>query len=106
MAGSLGQKAALSDSNALREAPAKGSFSFDAYRCTKCHACEVACAVWHDADPPAGGFRRIDEEESGSYPNVTRTFKLVTLPGCDRCASAGCSPRCALTCPTGALRFE
>ena len=74
-------------------------FDFEPMRCVKCHACEVACAMWHDG----AGHRFVEEVESGKYPDVTREFRSVAQRGCDLCADSGGNPRCALTCPTGAL---
>ena len=83
-------------------AAVRGRFSFDAQLCTKCHACEVACAMWHEDGP----FRIVEECEAGAFPVVGRTFTSRPLSGCDLCATAGGSPRCAGACPTGALQFR
>lgn len=81
-------------------------FMFDGALCSKCHSCEVACAVWHQLPAGEEGFRRVEEIEVGAFPFVRRLFTSKALAGCDLCKDCGGSPRCAQTCPTGALRFE
>ena len=81
-------------------------FSFDPELCTKCYACVVACRQWHEIPIDKPAYREITEVEEGTFPQVTRRFATRARKGCDLCQSAGGNPRCALTCPTAALRYE
>ena len=78
-------------------------FAFDAALCTACHSCEVACAVWHGLMHGEQGYRVIEEVWDGEFPHAAQDVKARVRPGCDLCASVGSRPRCALSCPTGAL---
>lgn len=80
-------------------------FAFDATMCAACHSCEAACAVWHGLAHGEQGYRVIEEAWSGEFPHARQSIKTRVRPGCDLCASAGGRPRCALACPTGALRL-
>jgi len=66
----------------------------DLRRCIGCQACTVACKA--EADIPLGVTRSwVEYVESGTYPNVKRTF----LPRqCQVCSQ----PECIKLCPTGA----
>lgn len=80
-------------------------FEFDETLCIKCWACEVACKAWHDIPANEMGYRVVEETDEGTFPDVKRHFRSIARSGCDLCASNGGRPRCALTCPTGALRW-
>ena len=81
-------------------------FAHDPALCTGCHACEVACAIWHGIVDGGRGYRYVKEEQTGVFPAVTRRFVAGVRRGCDLCATNGGSPRCASTCPTGALTYR
>lgn len=81
------------------------TFAFDEARCLYCHACEVACAQWHSIPAGQCGFRVIERSETGTFPHASVGYRARVLPGCDRCASAGGSPRCAAACATHALTY-
>ena len=72
-------------------------FSFDADRCLKCRACEIACLQWHGIKAGTIKLRRVEETASGTFPNVKRTFRSVS---CRHCAKAPC----AAACPSGAIQ--
>jgi anaerobic dimethyl sulfoxide reductase subunit B (iron-sulfur subunit) len=71
-------------------------FSFDAQRCLKCWACEVACKQWHGINAGGLKLRRVEEVTRGVFPNVTRTFLSLSCRHCAR-------PRCAASCVSGAI---
>ncbi|MFZ5823934.1 MAG: 4Fe-4S dicluster domain-containing protein [Bacillota bacterium] len=66
----------------------------DLTKCTGCTACTVACKAENKL-PPGVVYRPVMEQESGTFPNVSRSF----LPRpCMQCES----PPCAKVCPVGA----
>ncbi len=71
------------------------AFYYDANRCVKCHACEIACKSIHNVE--AGiQWRKVSESWSGAFPAVRRTFLSLA---CMHCAV----PACGAVCPTGAI---
>ncbi len=66
----------------------------DLDRCVGCQTCTAACRH-ANATAPAVQWRRVLDIETGTYPNVARTFVPV---GCQHCAD----PPCLKVCPTGA----
>ncbi len=66
----------------------------DLRKCVGCHACTIAC-IAENKLPPGVVYRPVLEQESGTYPNVTRRF--VPRP-CMQCEDPPCTP----VCPTGA----
>jgi phenylacetate-CoA ligase len=66
----------------------------DIERCVGCQTCTAACRH-ANATAPSVQWRRVLDIETGSYPNVARTFVPV---GCQHCAE----PPCLKVCPTGA----
>lgn len=62
----------------------------DLRKCVGCHACTVAC-IAENKLPPGVVYRPVVEEESGSYPNVARTF---TPRPCMQCDNPPCVPVC------------
>ena len=66
----------------------------DLERCVGCQTCTAACRHTN-ATAPSVQWRRVLDIETGSYPNVGRTFVPV---GCQHCAD----PPCMHVCPTGA----
>jgi anaerobic dimethyl sulfoxide reductase subunit B (iron-sulfur subunit) len=72
------------------------SFYFEADRCLKCWACEIACQQWHGIKAGTVKLRRVLEVTSGTFPNVTRTFFSLS---CRHCAKAPC----VAVCPNGAI---
>lgn len=81
-------------------------FHFDPDLCIKCHACEVACAIWHDIPAGEPGYRVVVETNEGEFPGQTRDFKAKITKGCDVCKNAGGYPHCVATCPTQALTYD
>lgn len=71
-------------------------FSFDTERCIKCWACEVACKQWNGIKAGTIARRKVHEVESGTFPDVMRTFVSMS---CMHCAE----PACAAVCPAGAI---
>ena len=70
-------------------------FFYDAGRCVQCHTCELACKSAHDLEPGVK-WRRVTENWSGDYPDVTRTFLSMACMHCEK-------PACAAVCPAGAI---
>jgi Fe-S-cluster-containing dehydrogenase component len=71
-------------------------FYVDTTRCIKCWACVVTCKQWHGIRANTVSRRRVDEENSGSFPQVTRTFTSLSCMHCEE-------PACVAICPSGAL---
>ncbi len=68
--------------------------SIDLQRCTGCQACTLAC-INENKLPPGVVYRPVLENDSGTFPNVTKQF----LPRpCMQCANPPCVP----VCPVGA----
>lgn len=62
----------------------------DLRKCFGCHACSVACKAQQDV--PLGVWRSwINVTESGTYPNVQRSFLPVL---CNHCENPPCVPVC------------
>ena len=68
----------------------------DLERCVGCQTCTAACRH-ANATAPAVQWRKVLDVETGSFPNVSRTFVPV---GCQHCAD----PPCMHVCPTAATR--
>jgi molybdopterin-containing oxidoreductase family iron-sulfur binding subunit len=66
----------------------------DLRRCVGCQSCTVACIVENKL-PPGVVYRVVLQEDSGSYPNVGRTFTPRPCMQCD-------NPPCVPVCPVGA----
>ena len=68
----------------------------DLRRCVGCQTCTAACKH-ANATPPGVQWRRVLDIETGTYPDVKRSFVPV---GCMHCAN----PPCMHVCPTTATR--
>jgi len=68
----------------------------DLERCVGCQTCTAACRH-ANATSPAVQWRKVLDVESGTYPQVSRTFVPV---GCQHCAE----PPCMNVCPSTATR--
>jgi phenylacetyl-CoA:acceptor oxidoreductase subunit 1 len=68
----------------------------DLERCVGCQTCTAACRH-ANATSPAVQWRKVLDIESGTYPNVHRTFVPV---GCQHCEE----PPCMEVCPSTATR--
>ncbi len=66
----------------------------DLRKCAGCHACTIGC-VAENKLPPGVVYRPVMEEESGTYPNVTRKFLPRPCMQCDQ-------PPCTEVCPVSA----
>ena len=65
-------------------------FVIDHSRCIGCHACTVACKAENDV--PLGNFRTwVKYTESGSFPEVRRSFAVLR---CNQCTQAPCVEIC------------
>ena len=62
----------------------------DLRKCVGCHACTIAC-VAENKLPPGVVYRPVLEEETGTYPHVTRRF--IPRP-CMQCENPPCVPVC------------
>jgi Fe-S-cluster-containing dehydrogenase component/formate-dependent nitrite reductase membrane component NrfD len=68
-------------------------FIIDQSRCIGCHACTVACKSENDV--PLGDFRTwVKYTESGSFPQVKRSFTVLR---CNQCTAAPCVEICPVT---------
>ena len=63
--------------------------------CIGCRACEIACKDKNGL-PPGPRFRRVQEIEGGTYPEV---YAYKVNMSCNHCAEPACLP----ACPTGAI---
>ena len=66
----------------------------DLRRCVGCQTCTAACRH-ANATPPGVQWRKVLDVESGTFPNVRRTFVPT---GCMHCAD----PPCMSVCPSTA----
>lgn len=66
----------------------------DLRRCIGCNACTVACKE-EKGTPPSVFYTRVYEEESGTYPRVSKRFIPLL---CNHCKDAPCEQ----VCPTKA----
>ena len=66
----------------------------DLRKCTGCNGCVNACRS-ENALPPGVVYRAVIEEETGSYPNVSRKFLPKPCMQCD-------NPPCVAVCPVEA----
>jgi Fe-S-cluster-containing dehydrogenase component len=67
----------------------------DVGRCTGCYACVVACKSENSTRPEVSWIR-IQEDEEGEYPQVSRRYTPLL------CTQCGEMP-CAKVCPSGAI---
>jgi len=67
----------------------------DESRCTGCYACVVACKA-ENSTRPGISWIRIQEEEKGEYPEVSKRYTPLL------CLQCGKMP-CAKVCPPGAI---
>ncbi len=67
----------------------------DATRCTGCYACVVACKA-ENSTRPGISWIRIQEDEKGEYPEVSRGYTPLL------CVQCGEMP-CGRACPWGAI---
>ncbi|MBI4232875.1 MAG: 4Fe-4S dicluster domain-containing protein [Chloroflexi bacterium] len=66
----------------------------DLAACNGCNTCTLTCKV-KNGTPPGIFWRRVLEQEVGSFPSVRRIFLPLS---CMHCAN----PPCETVCPTGA----
>jgi anaerobic dimethyl sulfoxide reductase subunit B len=69
----------------------KYQFIFNADRCIKCWACEIACQQWKGIPVGMLKLRKVVEETSGTFPEVTRKFFSLS---CRHCEDAPCADAC------------
>lgn len=79
---------------ALNKPQVRWGMVIDRKRCVGCRACMTACKA-ENHTPPGVVYNVVMEEESGTFPYVTRQF--LARP-CMQCAV----PSCTAVCPTGA----
>ena len=70
----------------------------DLRRCVGCQTCTAACKL-ANATPPGVQWRQVLDMETGTYPQVKRTFVPV---GCMHCAD----PPCEHVCPSTATKIR
>jgi phenylacetyl-CoA:acceptor oxidoreductase subunit 1 len=70
----------------------------DLRRCVGCQTCTAACKH-ANATPPGVQWRQVLDMETGTYPQVQRTFVPV---GCMHCAD----PPCETVCPSTATKIR
>ncbi len=68
----------------------------DLRRCVGCQTCTAACRI-ANGTPPGVQWRRVLDMETGTYPDVRRTFVPV---GCMHCED----PPCMQVCPSTATQ--
>lgn len=73
---------------------ARWGMVIDLRKCVGCQTCTITCKQTNNL-PPGVYWRRVEDAETGTYPDVERTF----LPmGCMHCSE----PPCLDACPTTA----
>ena len=65
--------------------------AIDLGRCTGCYACMVACKS-ENSTLPGVSWIRIDKEEQGEFPKVTRSYVPML---CMQCSETPCAQACA-----------
>ncbi len=71
-------------------------FFFDASRCIKCWACEVACKQWNGIKAGTLARRKVREYGEGTFPDANRLFVSQACNHCEK-------PACVEVCPVGAI---
>lgn len=72
---------------------ARWGMVIDLRKCVGCQTCTITCKQMNNL-PPGTFWRRVADCETGTYPNVERTF----LPmGCMHCSDAPCLEVCPTT---------
>lgn len=72
---------------------ARWGMVIDLRKCVGCQTCTITCKQTNNL-PPGVFWRRVADCETGTYPNVQRTF----LPmGCMHCSDAPCLEVCPTT---------
>lgn len=74
---------------------ARYGLAIDLSRCTGCYACMIACKS-ENSTLPGVFWIRIEENEEGEFPKVSKTWTPML---CMQCAEMPC----AQVCPTGAI---
>ncbi len=72
----------------------KWGMLIDVSKCIGCHACRISCQNQNELKVREY-YNRIEEQESGRFPNYNRRFLPVQCQHCD-------NPPCVKVCPTGA----
>lgn len=67
-------------------------WKYDMGKCTGCHSCTVACRMEQNWPEPVK-FRWVTAVESGSYPNLQKTF---FSSACYHCEDPACMNACDL----------
>lgn len=71
-------------------------FYFNMQRCIGCGACQIACKDKFDIQVAGPRPRRVDNFESGDFPNCSMFTTSIACNHCD-------NPACTEACPTGAM---
>ena len=58
-------------------------FYVDTSRCIKCWACVVSCKQWHEIKANTVSRRRVNEEVTGTFPDVKRRFTSLSCMHCE-----------------------
>lgn len=74
---------------------AQYGFYFDASRCIKCHACEIACKAWNEVEA-LPRWRQVVKVTAGAGANLK---EMNVSMACMHCAE----PPCRDACPVGAI---
>jgi anaerobic dimethyl sulfoxide reductase subunit B (iron-sulfur subunit) len=65
-------------------------FYFTPKKCTKCHACEIACKLWNEIEL-GPRLRRVVEVSQGQYPDICQINVSLF---CMHCGDAPCIKAC------------
>ena len=71
-------------------------FYTDTSRCITCMACAIACKQWNGIQAGTVARRKVHTIDTGTFPDVTRTFISMNCMHCSQ-------PACAHVCPAGAI---
>ena len=75
---------------AIQKPAPQWAMLIDLRRCTSCKACTAGC-IAEQKSPPGIIYRPVYEEETGTFPKVTRRF---TPRPCQQCDNPPCVPVC------------
>lgn len=74
-------------------------FFFDQSRCVGCQSCVIACKQWHDIMPGPVKWIRVQQWETGTFPDIKLNILALQCYHCE-------NPVCVKACPNQAIYKE